>query len=105
MSRDFDLGGIQGASSGLDAFFASETSVVTPLRTQTRPLAPEPQVAKKASGMTRVASLSQLEGFVRVAEDQLVHKSDKDLWSLQKGADGEFYIQRMFDDAGGPLKG
>lgn len=62
--------------------------------------------AKSASGRTKVGSLAQLNGFIRTAEDTLVHKSSRELWALrQEGADGDFYIERMFDEMGGPLKG
>jgi hypothetical protein len=106
-NRDFDLGNIQGSASGMDAFFENEPAVVSPHRAQTRPLAPEPTVAvkKTAATRTKVGSLDQLNGFVRVAEDQLVHKSNQDLWTLQRDAKGDFYIERMFDADGGPLKG
>jgi len=104
--KDFDLGTFEASASGLDAFFESEPTVVTPLQSQTSPLtaakAPEP---KRASFRKRVASLEQLDGFIRVAEDQLVNKSSQDLWSLKQDGTGQYYIERMFDDAGGPLKG
>lgn len=93
--RDFDLGEVQGSSSGLDAFFESDSSLV----------AATPQLPKVAKHRTRVASLQDLSGFVRTAEDQLVNKATQDLWSLRKDADGSFYIEKLFDDTGLPLKG
>lgn len=36
--------------------------------------------------------------------DTLVHKATRDLWSLSE-KDGQFVIERLFDDTGGPLKG
>lgn len=93
--KDFDLGQVLSASTGLDAFFESEPEIV-----------PQPEVApvKVASGMRKVASLGDLSGFIRTAEDQLVHKSTQDLWALRTGDDGQFYIERLFDDRA-PLKG
>jgi len=53
----------------------------------------------------RVGSVSQLAGFQRISEDTLIHKSTQELWALRKNEAGEFHIERLFDDAGGPLKG
>lgn len=85
--RDYDLGEISSSSSGLDSFLGDKSSTSLP-----------------KTARVKVASLDQLEGFVRTASDTLIHKSDKDLWSLQKDANGDYYIERLFDgDA--PLKG
>lgn len=96
---DFDLGSLQTSNGGLDAFLGDNPDVIAPLTTA------RPIVAARASGRIRVASLTQLNGFVRTAEDTLVHKSDRDLWALRKDGSGEFYIERMFDETGAPLKG
>lgn len=105
--RDFDLGNLEVTNGGLDAFLSENPEVVTPLVASQR--APRSQVEKavpkKASGRMKVGSLEQLSGFIRTAEDTLVHKSNRDLWSLRKDGHGEFYIERMFDDSGLPLKG
>lgn len=87
---DYDLGQIQSsAASGIDALFEREPQLVA---------------AAKPKRM-RVASLQQLVGFQRVSSDTLIHKSDRDLWSLKKESDGRFFIERLFDDNGTPLKG
>ena len=87
---NFDLGAIQTTEAcGLDALFQREASIITPQKT----------------GRTKVASLSTLNGFVRLSSEMLVHKSDRDLWSLKKEADGSYFIERLFDDDGNPLKG
>jgi hypothetical protein len=52
----------------------------------------------------RVASLGDLSGFLRVSNNLLVHKCTKDLWSVTKTADGEFEVDRLFNDDGSPLK-
>jgi class 3 adenylate cyclase len=52
-----------------------------------------------------VLSVSDLEGFTRISAETLVHKSNAELWTLRKEADGKFYIERLFDDNGEPLKG
>jgi hypothetical protein len=56
------------------------------------------------AGSIRVASLGDLTEFLRVANDTLVHKSTKDLWSFRR--DGtDYVIERLFDSEGEPLKG
>ena len=89
MAVDFDLGQMQvSGSSGIDALFEREPQLVTAA------------VPKRI----RVASLQQLAGLQRVSAETLVHKSNRDLWALKK--DGEkFFIERLFDDNGNPLKG
>lgn len=86
---NFDLGGfeVQG-STGMDAFFAREPQMITP-----------------PGSRVRVASLQQLSGFTRLSSDMLIHKSDRDLWSIKREANGTMVIERMFNDNGKPLKG
>ena len=52
----------------------------------------------------RVASLGDLTDFLKMADDTLVHKSTKDLWSFRQDG-SEYVIERLFDDQGEPLKG
>lgn len=90
MSR-FDLGQMQvSGATGLDALFEREPAMLKPL---------------PKSARVRVASVNQLQPFTRLSAETLIHKSNQDLWSLQKEADGQYYIQRLFDDNGQPLKG
>jgi len=85
---DFDLSDIQvSGQSGIDSLLEREPGIVT------------------ARGRKRVASLADLKGFTRISSETLIHRSEKDLWSLSKEADGQFYIQRLFDDGGEPLQG
>jgi hypothetical protein len=85
---DFDLGKIQVTGSvGIDACFEQNPEMVRPHRMR-----------------RRVASLQDLTGFTRVSADTLVHRSQKELWSLQKDGD-KFFIERLFDDNGQPVKG
>ena len=100
--RDFDLGDLEVTNGGLDAFLNDNPQVVTPLNAAKQVAA---RASKTASGRIKIGSLDQLTGFVRTAEDTLVRKSDRDLWALRKDGAGEFYIERMFDDSGAPLKG
>ena len=87
---DFDLSDIQvSGASGIDALLERE---------------PEMVLANKSS-RRKVASLSDLQGFVRLSAETLINKSQRDLWSIDKESDGNFYIQRLFNDNGEPLKG
>ena len=85
---DFDLGSIETVSSGMDSF-----------------LEDTPREKTASTGRIKVASLEDLKGFERVAEDQLVHRSNRDLWSLKKDPNGDFFIERLFEDSDKPLKG
>lgn len=98
---DFDLGNMQVTNGGLDSFLSDNAELVAPPTAAPKVAATPPT----RPGRVKVASLAQLSGFVRTAEDTLVHKSDRDLWALRKDRSGEFYIERMFDDQGVPLKG
>jgi len=85
---DYDVGQIQvTGSTGLDALFTREPQLVNPAHSR------------------RVAAVTDLQSFVRISAETLVHKSDRDLWALKKDANGGFFIERLFDDNGEPLKG
>lgn len=100
--RDFDLGDLEVKNGGLDSFLGGNPELITP----TSALPKVGAVAQPSRrGRVKIASLSQLNGFIRTAEDTLIHKSDRDLWALRKDNSGEFYIERMFDASGAPLKG
>lgn len=87
----YDLSKIQMTGhSGLDDLFRREKHLLSPHKTASR---------------KKVATLKDLSGFVRIASNTLIHKSEKDLWELKKNADGSFFIERLFDDDGNPLKG
>ena len=92
MSRpvDFDMGEFQvSGSTGLDALFKNEPDLITPHK----------------KGRRRVASVQDIASFVRISQDTLVHKSTQDLWSLSRTTDGKYFVERLFDDSGEPLKG
>ena len=85
---DFDLNSIQTQGSpGLDALFAQEPQLIE---------------AKKSRRM--VASIGDLNGFTRISTETLVNKSQNDLWALKREGN-QFFIERLFDDNGEPLKG
>ena len=68
-----------------------------------------PPVAKHhvaSAARVRIASASDLKGFVRVASNKLVHISQQDFWKLAKDSEtGEYYLERLADDSEGPIKG
>lgn len=86
--NDFDLSqvDISGSNTGFDELFKRESHILSPYR-------------------VKVASLKDLQGFIRLSTDTLIHKSDRDLWALKKEADGNYFIERLFDDNNEPLKG
>jgi hypothetical protein len=92
---NFKLSSIQSSGApGMDAFFESEPQIVSPVGT-TKVAAPQ---------RVKVSSLQQLGSFQRISSDTLVHKSTNDLWALRKDGE-EYYIERLFQDNGSPLKG
>jgi hypothetical protein len=85
---DFDFDQFETAgAAGLDSLFQREPQMVTP------------KVAR-----VRVASVQTLKSFTRTSAETLVHKSDRDLWAIKREG-GNFFIERLFDDQGQPLKG
>jgi hypothetical protein len=88
MPKDFDLDTfeVQG-STGLDAFFARNPSIVTPVGSR-----------------RKIASLHELKDFVRVSNETLIHRSERDLWSICRQENGSLFVERQFDDNGTPLK-
>ena len=88
--KDFDLGQIEvTGATGLDSLFEREAHILSPHKT----------------GRTKVASIKDLHNFVRLSSDTLIHRSDRDLWALKREGDGNYFIERLFDDKGEPLKG
>lgn len=52
----------------------------------------------------KVASLDDLFAFHRAGDKHLIHKSTKDLWTIEADGDG-VRITRLFDGNGEPIKG
>lgn len=99
--RNFRLSDVQlDDVSGMDSFLGDSVHATS----KKACAAVVQQQARQLSHRVRVGSLQQLEPFSRVSADTLIHKSTKDLWSLQNNGDGTFYIEQMFDASGGPLK-
>jgi len=93
---DFKMDNFQtGGATGMDALFATEPQIVSPVG-QAKPV--------QAPKSIKVASLQQLSDFTRASADTLIHKSTNELWAIRK--DGEdYHIERLFQDDGTPLKG
>ena len=53
----------------------------------------------------KVASIDDLFAFHRAGENHLIHKSTRDLWSIETADDGGVRITRLFDNDGEPVKG
>jgi hypothetical protein len=105
---EYDLRNIQNqGTAGIDALFSkgppSPSMDLPGLDALYAGYQPPPKVNTATRKV--VASMSDLRTFTRISSETLVHKSNNDLWSLRKEADGKFYIERLFDDNGEPLKG
>jgi len=87
---DFDLAQMEvSGATGMDALFKREEHLLTPY----------------PKGRVKVATIKDLHQFVRLSSDTLIHKSDRDLWALKKEGEGGYFIERLFDDNGEPLRG
>ena len=53
----------------------------------------------------KIASLADLFSFDRVDTSHLIHKTTKDLWSIEADDDGGVQIMRLFNNDGDPIKG
>ena len=93
--KDFDLGDLLISSSGMDSFLGGDAEAL-----DVRDII----ASKNPPTRMRVASVGQLTGFTRVASDTLIRKSERDLWSLNQTDNGEWVIERLFDEDGNPLK-
>jgi len=60
------------------------------------------EIKKQASSKVRTGSMRKvafgdLTQFLRVGNDMLIHKCDRDLWKLTKDADGQDVIERLYE--------
>ena len=55
------------------------------------------QVRASARKLIRLSSLGDLSGFLRVSNDVLIRKCEKDLWKVTKDADGNSVIEKLYD--------
>lgn len=58
----------------------------------------------KTAGRKKVASVTDLQGFLRVSHNQFVRKAERDLWQLEQDDDGQYFLARLVDADGGPVK-
>lgn len=92
--KDFDIHALTMGESGLDSYLGEEPE---PVDFRAAQVAAPPQ-------SFRVASVKQLKGFRRVAQDLLVRKSEQDFWKLRQSEEGHWVVERLTDDEGNPLK-
>jgi len=45
----------------------------------------------------KVGSIGDLRDFLRIGNDTLVHKAEKDLWRINEDKTGQVIIERLFD--------
>ena len=45
----------------------------------------------------RKLASSELDDFLKISNDTLIHKSKKDLWKMMKDKEGNIYIKRLFE--------
>lgn len=99
---DFDMSKVSSESTGMDYFLSESDSTSANIDLFGGRSASTEEVNQ---GRIRVGSVEQLKGFTRVANsDTLVRMSEQDLWEIKEGDDGEFLIERLFDEDGKPLK-
>ncbi len=71
-------------------------------------LRPAPKTATAVEMVTRrisAASLGDLTDFlIQGSANELIHKATKDLWSLQTAENGDYILNRLFQENGEPLK-
>lgn len=96
--NDFDMDDVSTESKGIDRFL-----------TQGEHPEDKDFSSKVASaedgGRVKISSPDDLDGFHRVADsDTLVRMSDQDLWALEEDDDGDYVIERLFDEDGEPVK-
>lgn len=97
--NDYPMDKVSTPCTGVDSFLSQGAD-------SSEPLFSEKGGSSISSEDTRVriASVDQLKGFTRVSSNTLVRMSEKDLWGLKEDEDGEFIIERLFDEDGNPLK-
>lgn len=100
LGPDGDVSRITTAASGMDDYL-SEMQVPSD---DLQALYTDKRASVKPVERRRVASVDHLQGFTRIASNTLIRHAEKDLWSIKEGDDGDFIIERLFDDDGNPIK-
>ena len=45
----------------------------------------------------KIGAIGDLQDFLRIGNDTLVHKAEKDLWRINEDKKGQVVIERLFD--------
>lgn len=53
-------------------------------------------LSENSNDIIKVAGMD-LTDFMKVSDETLIHKSNKDLWRMMKDKEGNIYIQRLFE--------
>lgn len=96
---EFPMDKVSSQNTGVDAFLSDEDEERDVISGDKR--ASDDDLQK---GRIRVASVSQLDGFTRVSSNTLVRMSEKDLWEITEDENGDYVVERLFDDNGNPLE-
>ena len=59
---------------------------------------------KKKVDLKKISSIDDLAGFIRISNDTLINKSNKDLWKVEEDDDGNLLVYRLFDSNESLLK-
>lgn len=59
---------------------------------------------KKKVDLKKVASLDDLTGFIRISNDTLINKANRDLWRVEEDDEGNLLVYRLFDSNESLLK-
>lgn len=106
---DWELDGMSMGASGMDGYWdqKDKESAIPPevARHRRKRRKRARQRRNRSKGRKRVASMADLDGFVRVAgTNTLIRKSEQDLWELKEDDDGEMVVEPLYDDDGEPLR-
>jgi hypothetical protein len=101
LGPDGDIRRITLSSSGMDAFLVEIPEAPD---VSLHDLFIDRRASQVPTETRKISGAHDLQGFSRIASDTLIRHSGRDLWKLREGEDGDFYIDRLFDDNGEPLK-
>jgi Fe-S-cluster containining protein len=87
-----------------DQFYKSLAGASTGAEIASKALADGVDSSSGASSV-KVASVDDLFAFHRASDTHLIHKSTRDLWSIETDKDGGVRITRLFDNDGEPIRG
>jgi hypothetical protein len=104
-ASDFKMSDVSSNTGGIDSFLGQDGPYDPSERTSSSSLDDKIASSKGESCRIKVSSPDQLDGFHRISgSDKLIRMSEKDLWALEEEEDGEYAIERLFDEDGDPLE-